>query len=290
MPKRLALPLLAVWLAACLPADDGRERVLLVTTTTVEASGLLDALVDAYHASQDRYRLSTTAMGSGAALELGRRGDADLLITHDPTGEDAFMAAGHGAEQGPLMHNQFIVAGPPEDPANVRGLTDLGSAFARIAEAEAPFLSRGDESGTHRRELALWQRDGRSPAEARPQWYVESGSGMGETLRIADQRGAYVLTDRGSYRHLAETLRLEPLVRGRPPEPNPYRYTLPRHPLHPDAARHLLEWLRGPGQEVIARYGVDRFGEPLFIPAAPPNDPDAAPDAAAPDDRAAGGR
>ena len=147
--------------------EQAPQRTLLVTTTTVESSGLLDELVTADHAAQDAYRLSVTAVGSGAALELGRRGDADLLVTHDPIGEAAFMEEGHGAAQGPLMENEFIVVGPPADPAGVRGMTDLAAALDRIAGAGAPFVSRGDESGTHRRERQLWSRAARAPWESR---------------------------------------------------------------------------------------------------------------------------
>lgn len=218
--------------------------------------------------AQGRYRLSVTAVGSGAALGLGRRGDADLLITHDPIGEAAFMAEGFGAAQGPFMRNEFIVVGPPDDPAGVDGLTDLATALARIAEAGAPFVSRGDESGTHRRERQLWGRVGRASWEARPDWYIESGSGMDETLRIADQRGTYTLTGRSTFLHLQDGLRLRSLARGNPPEVNAYQWTLPKTPLHPDGARALRDWLVGPAQEVVAGYGVERFGEPLFTPTA----------------------
>ncbi|MFO7894285.1 MAG: substrate-binding domain-containing protein [Longimicrobiales bacterium] len=249
-------------------ADRDPQRLLLVTTTTVEASGLLEELVTAYHAAQDRYRLSVTAVGSGAALELGRRGDADLLITHDPIGEAAFMDAGYGAEQGPFMRNEFIVVGPPEDAAGIRGATELAAALDRVAAAEARFVSRGDDSGTHRRERQLWARVGRTPWETRPRWYIESGSGMDETLRIADQRNAYALSGRSTYLNLRDGLRLERLARGNPPEVNAYQWTLPAEPLHPEGARHLRDWLVGPGQDVVAGYGLDAFGEALFIPTA----------------------
>lgn len=267
---RWILPFLLLGgITACGTDGDGRGRVLLVTTTTVESSGLLDELVEAYHASQDRYRLSVTAVGSGAALEIGRRGDADLLLTHDPEGEARFMAEGHGVQQGPVMSNQFVIAGPPEDPAGVRGVTDLSDALARVAAAGQRFVSRGDESGTHRKERELWRRAGLAVPGPDTAWYLESGSGMGETLRVADARQAYVLTDRGTFRHLSVGLGLEVLAAGRPPEMNPYQYTLPAQPLNPTGARDLLEWLTGPGQSVIAGYGVARFGEPLFTPAVP---------------------
>lgn len=267
MKRLLWAPLLT--LAACGPAEDDRERVLLVTTTTVEASGLLETLVDVYHASQDRYHLSTTAVGSGAALEIGRRGDADLLLTHDPTGEARFMAEGHGAEQGPVMRNEFVIVGPPEDPAGIRDWTDLGAGLRRIGEAGARFISRADDSGTHRKERELWTRAGSTAPGSGVEWYLETGSGMDETLRVADQRGAYALTDRGTFRHLRDGLRLEVLARGDPPEVNTYQYTLPGAPGEGGGARDLLDWLLGPGQKVIGGYGLDRFEEPLFTPAAP---------------------
>lgn len=269
-----ALALSVVILAAvsgCGGSDQGTpppERVLLVTTTTVEASGLLEELVTAYHASQNAYRLSVTALGSGAALELGRRGDADLLITHDPIGEAEFMDAGHGAEQGPLMRNEFIVVGPPDDPAGIRRMTDLAAAMDEIAAAGASFVSRGDESGTHRRERQLWSRVGRAPWQDAAGWYIESGSGMDETLRIADQRNAYALSGRSTFLNLRDGLRLESLARGNPPEVNAYQWTLPTAPANPAGARHLRNWLLGPGQDVVAEYGIDEFGEPLFTPTA----------------------
>lgn len=272
--------LAALTMDGCIEVEPGPERVLLVTTTTLEASGLLDTLVAEYHRSQDLYRVSATAVGSGAALELGRRRDADLLLTHDSVAEAQFMEEGRGLEQGPVMENEFVLVGPAEDPAGIRGMTDLAAALERIAAAEAVFISRADESGTHRTERLLWQETGRSPGDARADWHVQAGSGMAETLRIASQRGGYLLSDIATFRRLESTLGLECLARGDPPVPNRYRYTLPTDPRNPAAARHLLEWLLGPAQQVIGGYGVERFGEALFRPTAvprPPGPPEAAP-------------
>ena len=252
--------------AAC--GGDDRERVLLVTTTSVEASGLLDEVMEAYHAAQDRYQLSPAAVGSGAALQMGRRGDADVLLTHEPEGEAAFAADGLAREQGPIMMNHFIIAGPADDPAGVRGSEGAPAALRAIAASGATFVSRGDDSGTHVKERHLWESAGVTPWESRPPWYVEAGTGMGETLQMASQLGAYTLTDRGTFLHLRHILRLEPLLRNGRSLENHYTYTLPTGASNSDGARDFIDWLRGPGQELIAGYGVPRFGEPLFVPAA----------------------
>lgn len=280
----LLATLAATFTAVVACADPGadRERVLLVTTTSVEASGLLDELLEAYHASQERYRLAPTAVGSGAALEMGRRGDADLLLTHDPDGEARFIAEGHAAGYGPIMMNRFLLAGPPEDPAGVAGASDPVAAMRRIVEAGAGFVSRGDDSGTHARELELWREAGISPRGTRPGWYVEAGTGMGETLQVASQLGAYTLTDRGTFLHLRGSLRLEPLLEQGDRLENHYSWILPRDPVNPDGARDLLAWLRGPGQALIAGYGAQTFGEPLFRPTAADSAADNATDSTPP--------
>jgi tungstate transport system substrate-binding protein len=252
-------------LAACPGVErSSGERVLLVTTHSVEDSGLLDALAAAFHADHPELRLTTTAVGSGAALEVGRRGDADVLLTHDPDGEAAFMAAGEGVEQGPVMENDFVIVGPPGDPAAIGGERDAVSALRAIAAAEAPFLSRGDDSGTHRKERALWRAAGLEPWTDRPAWYREAGLGMAETLQTGTQLRTYLLTDDATYRHLEHVVRLDVLVASDPRLVNPYVYTLPRRQRNPEGARVLADWLRGPGQQVIARYGADRFDRPLF--------------------------
>jgi tungstate transport system substrate-binding protein len=251
-------------LAGCPGANRGGERVLLVTTHSVEDSGLLEALTAAFQADHPELRVMTTAVGSGAALEMGRRGDADVLLTHDPAGEASFMAAGAGVEQGPVMENDFVLVGPPGDPAGIRGERDAVRALRAIAAAEATFLSRGDDSGTHRKERALWREAGLEPWAARPAWYREAGLGMAETLQTGTQLRAYLITDEATYRHLQRIVRLDVLVASDPRLDNPYAYTLPRRQRNPEGARALANWLVGPGQEVIARYGVDRYDRPLF--------------------------
>jgi tungstate transport system substrate-binding protein len=242
--------------------------VLLITTHSVEDSGLLEELTAAFHVDHPEIRVMTTAVGSGAALELGRRGDGDLLLTHDPVGERRFMDQGHGTEQGPVMENTYLLVGPADDPAGIAGLTDICAALARLAGSQARFLSRGDDSGTHRRERSLWESAGLTPWSGRRPWYVEAGLGMAETLQAGDQLNAYLLTDDGTYRHLKRRLGLIVIVDADPQLLNPYVYTLPRRQRNPDGARVVADWLVGPGQAVIATHGTDRFGSALFRPIA----------------------
>lgn len=265
--KRLSV-LLLLAAGACAGSNADRERVLLVSTHSVEDSGLLEALAAAFHAARPDLRLVVTAVGSGAALEMGRRGDADVLLTHDPSGEGRFMAEGYGAEQGPVMSNHYLIVGPTADPAGITGTTDAGAALQAVAAREARFLSRGDDSGTHRKERELWRAAGLRPWTDRPGWYIEAGLGMAETLHTGAQMGAYLLTDAATFLHLRGTVGLEPMVGSDRALINPYSYTLPARPRNAEGARIFVNWLRGPGQEVIAAHGVDRFGEPLFRPVA----------------------
>jgi tungstate transport system substrate-binding protein len=263
--NRLSI-LLLLAAGACAGSDAGRERVLLVTTHSVEDSGLLEALVAAFHETRPDLRLIVTAVGSGAALEMGRRGDADVLLTHDPAGEGRFMAEGHGEEQGPVMSSHFVIIGPGADPAGIAGTTDAVAALQAVAWREARFLSRGDDSGTHRKERELWRAAGVQPWTDRPGWYIEAGLGMAETLHTGAQLGAYLLTDQATFLHLRDRVDLEPMVGSDPALTNPYSYTLPTRPRNAEGARIFVDWLTGPGQAVVAAHGVDRFGEPLFRP------------------------
>jgi tungstate transport system substrate-binding protein len=254
----------AVILAAGCGVSDSRDRVLLVTTHSVEDSGLLGTLAAAFHATHPEFRVLTTAVGSGAALEIGRRGDADLLLTHDPEGEIRFMSEGHGVERRPVMENDFVLAGPPGDPAGVSAAADAPDAFRLVAGSRSRFLSRGDDSGTHRKERALWREAGLEPWVGRPAWYIEAGIGMAETLQMASQLGAYVLTDLATYRNTEAGRALGVVFASDPRLLNPYSIIVPRRQRNPTGARVLADWLVGPGQEVIAGYGRDRFDTPLF--------------------------
>lgn len=242
-----------------------RSAVVLASTTSTEDSGLFDALLPAFAGSHPEYAIRLVAVGSGQALELGARGDADVLLVHSPAAETQFMAAGHGATRAAVMHNDYVIVGPAEDPAGVRG-RDAAHAFRRIAAAGAPFISRGDGSGTHAKELALWTRVGVAPTAP---WHVDVGQGMGETLAVAGERRAYTLADRGTYLFLKDRDGLEVLVEGDSVLFNPYHVIVPRRARNARGGRAFAAWITAPAaQALIGRHGVERYGQPLFTPAA----------------------
>jgi tungstate transport system substrate-binding protein len=244
----------------------GRE-VVLATTTSVRDAGLLDSLLPAFE-RRAGIRVKVLAVGSGQAMELGRRGEADILILHDPAGEERFVAQGYGIERQPLMHNEFVLVGPPEDPAGVRGLGAV-AAFESIGRAGALFVSRGDRSGTHEKERELWARAGLEPGRG---WYREAGQGMGATLVIASQLRAYTLTDVGTLLAHRAPLDLPILVEGDSALPNPYHVILANPARFPHVraaeARALRDYLVAPEtQRRIGEFRRGEFGRALFTPA-----------------------
>jgi tungstate transport system substrate-binding protein len=270
-PLRRAVPWVSVLVVALagLPGC-GPERVdlLLASTTSTEDSGLFDVLLPAFESAHPEVSVQVTAVGTGQALELGRRGDADVLLVHAPAAESAFVAGGHGTGRCEVMYNDFVVVGPGADPAGIRGLGDAAEAFRRIAAAGAEFVSRGDDSGTHRKERSLWSAAGLEPGDG---GYVEIGQGMAEALRMATERRAYTLTDRATYLNQRPGLDLELLVEGDDRLFNQYGVIPVAGAPHPRAARTFAHWITGEeGQGLIGRYGRTRFGQPLFIPNASP--------------------
>lgn len=267
---RLVLLLAAVWLP---PALGEESELRLATTTSLENSGLLGHLLPAFE-RQCGCRVRVIPVGTGKALELGRRGDVDILLVHAPAAEAQFIADGYGVDRRPIAYNYFLLLMPPQDPAGVSGETDLLAALRAIAERQALFLSRGDDSGTHRKELALWRqvqaRGGAAVVRERP-WYIEAGIGMGQAIMMADQLGAYVLSDTGTYLYVRDKVQLAPLQLPETPLLyNPYsviRVSDRRHPhTQTRLARQLADWLRHPDtRRRIADYRL--FGNPLFIPA-----------------------
>jgi tungstate transport system substrate-binding protein len=244
-------------------------EVILATTTSTADSGLLDALAPRFREQTGR-TLKPIAVGSGAALELGERGEADVLLVHSPAPEEAFMAAGYGVDRRMVMVNDYLIVGPEDDPATAAGQATAAGALAAVAAAEAPFVSRGDDSGTHVLETDLWAMAGIEPSG---RWYTESGSGMADTLRIASERRAYTLTDRGTWLSLRDGLDLPVLSEGDPALRNVYHVITidPANGRRIDAAgaaafRDFL--LDEETQAFIGGFGMDEWGEPLFTPCA----------------------
>lgn len=251
--------LAALFFSAC--SADGRELILASTTSTQD-SGLFDELLPVFSAAHPEVRVKVIAVGSGEALELGRRRDADVLLVHSPADEQAYMAAGHGRSRAYIMYNDFVIVGPAEDPARIAGMRSAVGALRWIAAARAPFISRGDSSGTHRRELILWDRAG-VHAE-----HVDVGQGMGETLAVTSERAAYTLTDRATFMALRGGLQLRILVEGDTALLNRYSVITVAGARNQTDADAFADWLRSPAARAVIRdYGVDRFGAPLFHPA-----------------------
>jgi tungstate transport system substrate-binding protein len=248
-------------------AEPSRD-LILATTTSTQDTGLLDFLLPVFE-KDTGYRVRTIAVGSGQALALGQRGEADVLLVHSPEAEEAFMAAGLGGSRRAVMHNDFVIIGPADDPAALRGAGTAAEGLRRIAAHRSLFVSRGDNSGTHVRERALWQAAGVDPAGSR--WYLETGLGMGQTLAVAAERQAYTLVDRGTWLALREHLGLVVLLEEDPPLWNPYHVievNSRRWPkVNAAAARAFADFLVSrKGQGLIAMFDVPKYGRPLFVP------------------------
>lgn len=258
--------------AAALSAQASERFITIASTTSTEQSGLFGHLLPAFTAKTG-IEARVVAVGTGQALRLGERGDADVVLVHDAASERKFVEAGFGVERRDVMYNDFVLVGPKADPAGARG-RDAAAALARIAAANKPFASRGDDSGTHKAELRLWKEAGVDPKAGSGSWYRETGSGMGPTLNIAAAMDAYALTDRGTWLSFKNRQNLEILVEGDQRLFNPYGVMLvnpARHP-HVKAAegRAFIDWLTGPeGQRAIAEFKIN--GEQLFFPNARPS-------------------
>lgn len=265
--KRIMAPaVLAVLLMASLGCSS-KGDLILATTTSTQDSGLLDVLVPMFE-DQYHYKVKTIAVGSGQALEMGAKGEADVILAHSPKAEEEFMAAGNGESRESVMHNDFIIVGPADDPASIADAQSAAEAMALIAEAEAPFLSRGDDSGTHSRELSLWKAAEIEPSGS---WYQETGQGMGATLNVASEKHGYTLTDRGTFLAQKANLDLALLAEGDKALFNNYHVIVVNPDVHDKvnakAARDFAAFiLSAETQEVIRTFGVDTYGEPLFVP------------------------
>jgi tungstate transport system substrate-binding protein len=264
---RRALLVAAVWLAGG-AAWAQPTFIVLASTTSTEQSGLFKHLLPAF-TQQTGIEVRVVALGTGQALDTGRRGDADVVFVHDPQAERRFVEEGYATARQDVMYNDFVIVGPASDPAKLAGLKDANEALRRIAAAQAPFVSRGDRSGTHAAELRLWKDAGVELATARGPWYRETGSGMGPALNTASGMNAYLLTDRGTWLSFRNRGELKVFVEGDRRLFNQYgvmRVNPARHPhVKAEAAQRFVDWLVSPaGQKTIAEFRIG--GEQLFFP------------------------
>jgi tungstate transport system substrate-binding protein len=249
------------------PSPAGSRDLILATTTSTQDSGLLDVLVPAFETATD-YNVKTVAVGSGAALKLGEEGNADVLMVHSPAAEKTFMDGGFGVNRQLLMHNTFLVVGPPADPAGINGMTAAADAFRKIADTKSTFVSRGDGSGTETKEKAIWKAAGITPDG---DWYIQSGQGMGPTLQIASEKQGYTLTDMATWLATKVNLDLQAMAEKDSILLNIYHLIQ----VDPDkwpkvnaagAAAFAQFVLSAEGRKIIGEFGVDKYGMQLFIP------------------------
>jgi tungstate transport system substrate-binding protein len=266
----LALGLLLVSLLVGAGDAVARSRVVILSTTTsTQDSGLLDVLIPMFE-RETGYSVKTISVGTGQALALAARGEADVTLAHAPALEKQYVGEGKMLNRRLVMYNDFVIIGPTEDPARVKGLPKATDALKRIAETKATFVSRGDKSGTHSLELSLWEAAGLTPSGS---WYLESGQGMGQTLGIANERKAYTITDRATYLAFQKRITLLVLVERDRPLLNIYSVmeVNPANGSRVNAAggKAVADFMVSPeAQAVIRTFGVDRYGQPLFVPIA----------------------
>jgi len=266
-PAVAGLALTFLCLVGALPAGGADKVLRLATTTSTENSGLLKFLLPRFE-RESGYKVHVISVGTGKALRMGRDGDVDVVLVHAPAAEQRFVADGHGIDRRDVMYNDFVIVGPATDPAGVRGWRDAAAALRRIAERGAVFVSRGDDSGTHKKERDLWQAAGVKPSG---KWYVEAGQGMEQVLLMAGELDGYALTDRGTWLAIRNKLPLQVSAEGDARLFNPYGIVAVNPARYPDAnyegAKALIAWIPSPsGQTLIADFKVN--GEPLFVPGA----------------------
>jgi tungstate transport system substrate-binding protein len=264
-----ALPLLTACGSESDEADVARDQLIVATTTSLNDSGLFeDVVLPAYAEIAPDVTVKVVAVGSGEAIAMAERGDADVLTVHSPAAEQEFMDAGNGTLRLQFAYNFFIIVGPEDDPAGVAATTTAAEGFAAIAESESVFVSRGDESGTNSKELKIWEDAGIEPSG---DWYLSTGQGMGDTLRVASEKQGYTLTDTGTFLAQQDTLDLVPLSGESADLQNTYSVILIDQNKHPAvnaaAAERFAQYLVSKeGQEAIAAFGQETYGQPLFKP------------------------
>ncbi len=259
---------LGVTVPAGYAATPQQKNVILATTTSTQDSGLLDVLIPIFQ-KKTGYFVKTIAVGSGQAMAMGQKGEADVLLVHSPDAEKKFMAAGYGVQRRLVMHNDFIVVGPPADPATIKMSKSSVEAFKKIALSSSLFMSRGDNSGTHSKEKAIWKAAGIN--QEGQKWYQQTGLGMGQTLSVAAEKKAYTLADRGTYLALKKNLGLHILNEGDALllnvysviEVNPVKF----QKINAAGAKAFADFMLSKDtQKIIGKFGVDKFGSPLFFP------------------------
>ena len=265
------------------PAGPANPDLILATTTSTQDSGLLDVLIPLFE-QQTGYKVKTVAVGSGAAMQMGQEGNADVLLVHSPAAEKTFMTDGWGKERALIMHNDFILVGPAADPAKITGLgpTEAFTALAAAGVADPTkvlFFARADKSGTSTKELGIWTKANLDPAGTKPAWYVETGQGMGATLTIASEKGGYTLTDRATFLANKDKLQLEILVEKNNALLNVYHVitidTAKWPKVNYEGAVAFLKFMTDPAtQDVIGKFGVEKYGQALFIGDATKTDAD----------------
>lgn len=253
-------------LVACSKSPEN-PNLILATTTSTQDSGLLDVLVPDFQ-EKTGYSVKTIAVGSGEAMKMGEECNADVLLVHSPSAEEDFMTNNFGSDRRLVMHNDFIIVGPAADPAGIKGVPTAIEAFIKIAETQSPFISRGDKSGTNSKELAIWKAANITPEG---DWYTESGQGMGATLTIASEQGAYILTDRATYLANKDNYQLENLVEGDASLLNIYHVIVVNpancSKVNNAGAIAFANYMVSPEtQALIGSFGVEKFGQPLFTP------------------------
>jgi tungstate transport system substrate-binding protein len=249
-------------------AQAQEKTLILATTTSTQDTGLLDVLVPVFE-KKTGYFVKTIAVGSGQAMAMGKKGEADVLLVHSPAAEKEFMEGGFGVNRRLVMHNDFVIIGPADDPAGIKGLKSAAEAFKKIAAAQALFISRGDNSGTHAKEKQIWKVAGAKYEGEK--WYQQTGLGMGQTLNVAAEKDGYTLTDRGTYLAFAKTLKLNILVQGDAVLLNIYHVMEVNPKKWPkvnfDGAKAFADFMVSKEtQEIIRNFGVDKYGSPLFFP------------------------